>query len=112
MLTKSQIENIFSNEDVNIRMKAVGHALMVIFRNQTYYEKINEDSKLHNRIGFNSSDAKRGCGMAKFYAKTGFLTEKQVNYWLTPTATRSSRIIKYWKQLAIAAEIKKKEKVK
>lgn len=108
MLTKSNIEKVFKNENDYVKMNAVGRALVVLYKNQTKDEQNAEMTKYHNNMGFNSSDAKKGTGMAKFYLRNKYLTEKQVNYWLTPTKTRSSRIIKYWEQLAIAAEEKKK----
>lgn len=110
MLTKVEIENVFNNKNAFIRMHAVGRALTVLFKLQTDYEKSIENTVNNNMVGFNSSDAKRGTNMAKFYMNRGYLTEKQVAWWLAPTKTRSSRIIKYWKQLSIAAHNKKRKK--
>lgn len=107
MLDKHEIEMVFNKENSHIRMHAVGRALLVLYKNQTAHEQIVEQTREHNNIGFNSSDAKRGTSMAKFYSKRNYLTEKQVNWWLTPTKNQSSRIIKYWKQLAIAASQRK-----
>ena len=106
MLTKVEIEKVFNNENATIRMHAVGRALTVLFKLQTDYEKSVEHTVNHNMVGFNSSDAKRGTSMAKFYNARGYLTDRQVAWWLAPTKTRSSRIIKYWKQLSQAAHNK------
>lgn len=106
MLSKSEIENVFNNPNPTVQMHAVGRALLVLYKHQTAHEKMVEQTRENNEIGFNSSDAKRGTSMAKFYKNRGYLTERQVNWWLSPTKTRSSRIIKYWRQLSEAAHQK------
>jgi hypothetical protein len=51
-----------------------------------------------------------GVSMAKYFERNGFLTEKQINYWRTPTNCGKSRIEIYSRQLLEEANLKTLQK--
>ncbi len=110
-ITKDSIQALLVRTD-HIGMHSVGRALNVLLANQTFDERQTEATRHHNKTGFTPSDAKRGTGMARFYQRTGHLTEKQLAYWQQPARTEAGRIriTKYWRQIVEAAEAKQKAK--
>ena len=56
--------------------------------------------------GFHDYDDERGTSMAKFYTENGYLTSKQVKWWLHPNQYGEPRICKYWWQLKQVADDK------
>ena len=84
--------------------RAVGRALLALNARQTADEQQAEATKYHNEQGFKPCHAKRGTGMAKFYAKTGFLTPRQLAWWRAVTPSGKSRIEVYAAQLLRVAE--------
>ena len=101
MLSKDYIVNLLATNN-----KAVGHALLVVNRNQTQDERNIEATRYHNGTGFRPCHAYMGTRMADFYAARGFLTPKQVAYWRKTDRAGNMRIAIYWRQLAEAAEVK------
>jgi hypothetical protein len=87
--------------------RAVGRALLALNARQTADEQRQEVTKYHNEQGFKPCHAKRGTGMAQFYARTGFLTPKQLAWWRAVTPSGKSRIEVYAAQLLKVAEEKK-----
>ena len=87
--------------------RAVGRALLALNARQTADEQQQEVTKYHNEQGFKPCHAKRGTGMAQFYAKAGFLTPKQLAWWRAVTPSSKSRIEVYAAQLLKVAEQKK-----
>ena len=79
--------------------RAVGRALLALNARQTADEQQQEVTKSHNEQGFKPCHAKRGTGMAQFYARAGFLTARQVAYWRVVTPSGKSRIEVYAAQL-------------
>ena len=84
--------------------RAVGRALLALNARQTADEQQAEATKYHNEQGFKPCHAKRGTGMAQFYAKTGFLTPRQLAWWRAVTPSGKSRIEVYAAQLLRVAE--------
>lgn len=101
-VTKEYIQELLLRED-RVGMHAVGRALLVINKNQTYEEQRDQQTKLHNDTGFTQGDAKRGTSMANFYRNRGFLTPKQVAWWRKENTRGVPRISKYWRQLLEAS---------
>lgn len=101
-LTRENIVALLERND-----KAVGRALLVLLRNQTFDEQQSEDTKHQNGKGFASCDAFVGTRAARQFQERGYLSPKQVAYWRIKDARGNSRIGKYWKQLVKAAEERK-----
>jgi len=87
--------------------RAVGRALLALNARQTADEQQQEVTKYHNEMGFKPCHAKKGTGMAQFYAKAGFLTPKQLVWWRAVTPSGKSRIEVYAAQLLKVAKQKK-----
>lgn len=104
-VTKEYIQSLLMREDT-VGMHAVGRALLAVNKRQTYDERRDEQTKLHNLKGFTPGDAKRGTSMANFYSRRLYLTEKQVAFWRKPNVRGIPRISKYWRQLMEEAELK------
>ncbi len=98
--TKETIQRLLETND-----KAVGRALLVLYANQTDYEKQIQDTRVLNGKGFTGADARVGSSMAQFFNQRGYLTPKQLAYWrkLSKKGT-TSRIGKYWNQILIEIE--------
>lgn len=92
--------------------KAIGRALVVLNERQTYDEQNSEATKYHNNIGFTGADARMGTSMAKFFEQNGYLTQKQIAYWLKPNVRGVPRICKYAGQLCEIAKEKAARKAK
>jgi hypothetical protein len=106
MLNKDTLVKLLATND-----KAVARALVVLNEHQTRDEQAQENTKYLNGEGFRPCHARMGTSMAQFYLRRGFLTAKQIAYWRQPMACGSMRIGVYWKQLALAAELKAKAAV-
>lgn len=92
--TKERIQSLLETND-----RAIGRALLVLYRRQTYEEQKTYETRNDNGIGFASCDARAGTGMALFFSKNNYLTTKQIAYWRKKMKSGTSRIGKYWKQL-------------
>ena len=106
MVTKEQIQQVLARTD-EIGMHAVGRALVHLYNRQTTQEQATECTIEHNGRGFTGADGHIGASMEKYYMNNKFLTAKQVSYWQKNTASGSSKIGKYWKQIQEEAEKKK-----
>ena len=102
-MTKTEIIKLLETND-----KAVARAVFVLNERQTADEQNSEATKYHNGVGFTGADARMGTSMAKFYARSGFLTAKQIAYWRKPNKNGVMRIAKYAGQLLEIAEAKAK----
>lgn len=100
--TRAEILTLLASND-----KAVGKALTALLKRQTQAEKASHATIEANGRGFNAFDADIMTSMAEFYAKTGYLTSRQLR-WLrgTTAKTKVSRIGKYAGQLAEIANQK------
>lgn len=86
--------------------KAIARALVVLNERQTATERSAESTINDNGVGFTPADARMGTSMAQFYAKRGYLTEKQLAYWKKPNVRGVWRICKYAGQLLEIAKQK------
>jgi len=105
MLTKEHILNLLKTDK-----RAVARALVVLHNRQTNDEQAQEGTKHLNGRGFRPCHARMGSSMAKQFARLGFLSEKQINYWRVTDRTGNMRIGIYWAQLLEEAESKAKTK--
>ena len=101
MITKEQIVTLLTTNN-----KAVGRALIALFNRQTLSEQSSDCTLNRNGEGFTPADAFMGTSMAKFFSARGYLTEKQLSYWLKPNAKGVPRICKYAGQLLEVANSK------
>ena len=99
VITREYITHLLRTND-----KAVGRALVALNKRQTQDEQVSEQTRHLNLRGFMPMHAKKGTGMAQFFARTGFLTPKQVAYWRHITPSGKARIEKYVGQLLKVAE--------
>lgn len=86
--------------------KAIARALVVLNERQTLTEQSAESTINDNGVGFTPADARMGTSMAQFFAKRGYLTEKQLAYWKKPNVRGVWRICKYAGQLLEIAQQK------
>lgn len=100
-MNKHYIAQLLQNND-----KAIIRALIVLNERQTRDEQVAEDTKYNNGVGFTPADAKMGTSMAEFYARRGYLTDKQLAYWKKPNRKGVWRICKYAGQLLDIANAK------
>lgn len=103
-LNKESIVALLERND-----KAVGRALLVLYRNQTFDEQSNQDVKYQNGKGFRPAHARMGTSMATFFMNKGYLSQKQTAYWRVRDVKGNMRIGIYWRQLLKAAEAKAAE---
>lgn len=90
--------------------RAVARALVVLNNRQTADERIDEHTRHSNGRGFRPAHAKMGTSHAKFFHRTQFLTDKQINYWRVKMADGNPRICIYWAQLLEEAQEKAQRK--
>jgi hypothetical protein len=88
MWNKEKIHQLLSTND-----KAVARAVSAIYALQTADEKATSDTRHHNNVGFNSSDAKRGSYYADYVGRTGRLTGRHLEI-------ARKMMMKYWRQLS------------
>ena len=100
-MNKQDIVQLLMSND-----KAIARALVVLNERQTVIEQSAESTINHNGVGFTPADARMGTSMAQFYAKRGYLTEKQLAYWKKPNVRGVWRICKYAGQLLEIAQQK------
>jgi len=86
--------------------RAIARALVVLTARQTADERASEQTRYLNGRGFRPCHARMGSSHAKFFQRTGFLTEKQINYWRVPMKDGNVRICIYWAQLLEEAQEK------
>jgi hypothetical protein len=102
MLSKETILHMLETDK-----RAVARALLVLTDRQTADEQATENTRYLNGMGFRPCHARMGTSMAKFFRRTGYLTDKQIAYWRGRDKTGAMRIGIYWKQLQEAAAMKK-----
>lgn len=106
IITKDALQAMLNNADKARKIKLVGRALTVILNNQTESEKVENQTKELNGVGFTSPDAKSGTLTAKSFNRNKTLADWQLDMWLKPDHTGYSKICKYHSQLNVAARIK------
>jgi hypothetical protein len=96
--TKEYIQALLMRED-DVGMHAIGRALVLLNKRQTYSERRAKEVQRINGRGFTPIDAEMGTDMANFYLRANFLTPKQVAVWRRCNSQGIPRICKYWKQI-------------
>jgi len=74
--------------------KAMIKALLLIYKNQTETEKIDESTKELNGIGFNKFDAEPLTSLVKWYNRKHYLTPRQLNLGRKRMKKYSGQVIK------------------
>ncbi len=100
-MNKQEIIALLQSND-----RAIARAVFVLNERQTADEQSSESTRVNNGRGFTQADAKMGTSMASYYARKGYLTEKQIAYWKKPNARGVWRICKYAGQLVEIAQEK------
>jgi hypothetical protein len=98
-MDKQQIVTLLRSND-----KAIARALLVLNERQTMDEQISENTRHQNGRGFRPCHARMGSSMAKFYARNGYLSPKQISYWRNPQRDGKMRIEIYAGQLLEVAQ--------
>ena len=83
-----------------VGIHAIGRALVHLFNRQTADEKAENDTKCTNHRGFTSGDARQGSLSAKYYLKHKTLQLWQIAQWTRPSAKGTTRLGKYYRQIA------------
>jgi len=111
-ISKETIQTLLMRNDY-VGAHAVGRALVVLLNNQTLDEQATETTRYHNNRGFTPNDAKYGTLHANAYKLNRCLTDDELAYWQQPAITQKGviRILKYWRQIMRAAEIKQNKKL-
>jgi hypothetical protein len=104
-LTHKAFEDLLM-EDSKRGREAVGRALVALTNLQTKDEQRQQRSKYHNKVGFNSVDARIGMDNAQFFRVHGYLEDVQVDYWRKRDKHGNVRICKYIEQLLRVARSK------
>lgn len=104
-LTHKAFEDLLL-EDSERGRQAIGRALVALTNLQTKDERRQQRSKYHNKVGFNSVDARIGMDNAQFFRVHGYLEDVQVDYWRKRDKHGNVRICKYIEQLLKVARNK------
>lgn len=96
IVTREKLENLITGPRA---MEAIGKALIGLYNRQTADEQQRETTTHENGVGFTGVDGKIGASMAKFYMRTGVLSQKQIAFWQKRDRRGITRIGKYHRQL-------------
>jgi len=99
LVTHDTIKHMLANESRAYVEAVIGRALLALLDRQTEDEKVCNDTRVWNAVGFSGADAKSGSLTAKFYAKHGKLLDWQVDKWTEKSKNGYPRLCKYAKQL-------------
>lgn len=91
---KDRIVELLQRNDI-----AVGRALLRLYQNQTFDERVEKDAKYRNNKGFRPCHARMGVEMAEFFKRNGYLTPAQARYWRVRDKQGKMRIGIYATQL-------------
>ena len=108
IVTRESLNTLINRGD-SVALRAIGRALVLLFKRQTFDEREHGDTKYHNGIGFTPADAHSGALTAKFYIKHNNLLDWQVAMWTKPNAKGWSRLSKYHAQLNEEAKAKERK---
>jgi hypothetical protein len=93
VLTKEQLkEKLLNDKSVLIK------ALVALNDRQTIDEQNSLATKYLNNAGFRPCHAAAGTGMVKFFKSRGFLSDKQISFWVANRLGKP-RILIYFNQL-------------
>jgi hypothetical protein len=107
IVTRESLTEMIEQANDAKRQAIVGRALVVIFNNQTDSEKVVNDTKEDNGVGFTGADARAGSLTAKFWLKHQRLEDWMMDNWTRKNVRGVMRLAKYHKQLDAAAQAKK-----
>lgn len=96
IITREKLENLITGPRA---MEAIGRALVGLYNRQTADEQELETTSHDNGVGFTGVDGKIGASMAKFYIRTGVLSQKQIAFWQKRDRRGITRLGKYHRQL-------------
>lgn len=96
LVTKDTIRDLLQTKNP---AQVIGWALVVIFKNQTLSEQVDNATTEYNGIGFTGFDAKSGSLTAKYFMEYGYLMQWQIDAWMRIEKSGYPRICKYYKQL-------------
>ncbi len=99
IVTRDTIKHMLANDNPAYVQAVIGRALLSLLDRQTEDEKVCNDTREWNAVGFSGADARSGSLTAKFYAKHGKLLDWQVEKWTKPAKNGYPRLCKYAKQL-------------
>lgn len=102
MWTKERVLYLLETND-----KAVGKALVCLYKRQTDSEKFYKTTKEVNNRGFSSMHAWFGTKCAQDFLKWGELNPGQLKFWRFKNKNGVSRIGRYHRQLLEEIEKKK-----
>jgi len=105
LFTRTEFNTLIERED-EVGMHAIGRALVHLFNRQTEDEKEIATTKHHNMKGFTGADGRRGVITAKYYLKHRKLLDWQIEYWLERNRRGTTRLGKYYRQIAEEAKRK------
>ena len=94
ILSKDELKKKLLEEN-NVLIKA----LIALNDRQTVDEQESLTVKYLNNAGFRPCHAAKGTGMVNFFIKRGFLSEKQINWWIKSNDNKPPRILTYLNQL-------------
>lgn len=106
IITKATFMQMLNNADSHEkRKKIVGRALVALYHRQTSTEQARNETREHNTVGFNATDASDGSRSAKYFIAHGTLEAWQYQLWVQ-IRRGYPRICKYTRQLNEIAEAK------
>ena len=108
LITHDILQSMIDSNNREYVEKVVGRALIAIMKRQTDDERIINETKITNNIGFTGADARSGTITAKYFLKHKRLENWQIERWLKRGKNGYSRITKYSKQLNEIANEKSK----
>jgi len=107
LVTRDSIQLMLNNPNPAYVVQVVGRALVAIFKYQTEDEKITNNTKEHNGVGFAGCDARSGSLTAKSFMKHNTLLNWQIDRWTKISEkTGYARLCKYHNQLNTIANYK------
>lgn len=107
IVTRDSLQAMLNDSNATKVMHIVGRALTAIFQYQTENEKVSNDTKDLNGVGFAGCDGRSGSLTAKSYLKHKTLQPWQVERWTKLSEkTGYARLCKYHNQLNTIALLK------
>lgn len=99
IVTKQSLVELFTNSNEELRIQAIGRALVALFNRQTDDEKGDNSTNHQNAMGFTGADARSGSLTAKYFLKHRTLLDWQVEMWTKENNKGTMRLAKYHRQL-------------
>ena len=103
LVTRASLEALVKNPDT--RIKAIGRALVLLYKEQTPREQSQKATFEHNKVGFSACDAALGSRCAQYYIRTQSLQGWMIDLWMARDRN-GMRIGKYHSQLNKVAIVK------